>query len=845
MICHLPPLWRGLSFVFVLLERKMLRLHFILLLLLCTFVAHAQTVDVEGVVLDAQTAEPLPFVKVFYKGTKTGTETDLEGVFSIKSYYVSDSLVFRYSDYKDTTVFVDINQTKKKQVFQIVLSLQTSIQAMEMVVIEAPDETPSQRLHKKIIQNKPINNKEKLSAYEFEVYNKLQLDLNNIGDKFEERKLIQKLSALDEYIDNDSTGKVLPLILSESISDFYYRTNPKKRKEVVKASRVTGVDNLELSQFTGDMYQDINVYDNNISMFGRSFVSPISPSAFNFYKFYLEDSSFIGAQWCYKLRFAPKRKGDLVFLGEMWIHDTTYAVKKWSATVPENANINFINSFLLEQQFELVEKEVWMLTKDRLVADLNLTRGSKTFGFYARKLATRKNFLINAPHSEDFYQTTENVLVEDEAAQRSEDYWKSNRHEELSQTEDGIGEMIDSLNNVGFFKFAKNSVYMLSTGFYPIGKIEIGNYQNLIGFNRVEGFRNQIQFRTSNAFSKRLELSVKLAYGHKDQKFKYGGKIRYNITPQKRGMLSLYYQNDIEQLGQVVAPTEIGTSPGALLRTGPLDKLTFVEKLGLNLEKDIGKDLIITTGLEWKEYKPLAQTVYQKEDDLGSVVNINTIQTTELLVKLRYGKNEEFLSGSFDRSSLGSKWPILSIQGVFGLKGVLGSDYSYQKLDAQITHNPKIGIFGRLVYNFYGGYIFGSAAYPFLKVHEGSQTYLLQSAAYNNMRFFEFVSDKYVGAHLEHHWNGLILDRVPLVRNLKWRLVTNYRMVYGSISDRHSKEMLIPNSIKSFGNTPYMETGVGVENIFKILRVDAIWRLTHLEPQESPFTIRAKLVVTF
>ncbi len=823
----------------------MLKLYFILLLLLCSVLSQAQTVEVEGQVVDAQTAEPLPFVKVFFKGTKTGTETDFEGAFSIKSYYVSDSLVFRVSDYKDTTVFVDVNQTKKKQVFQIEMVLQASIQAMDMVVIEAPDETPSQRLHKRIVKNKPINNKEKLEAYQFEVYNKLQLDLNNIGDKFEERKVIQKLSALDDYIDNDSTGKVLPLILSESISDFYYRTNPKKRKEVVKASRVTGVDNLELSQFTGDMYQDINVYDNNISMFGRSFVSPISSAAFSFYKFYLEDSSFIDSQWCYKLRFAPKRKGDLVFVGEMWIHDTTYAVKRWSATVPENANINFINAFLLEQQFDLVEKEVWMLTKDRLVGDLNVARGSKTFGFYARKLATRKNFVINAPHPEAFYQTSENVEVLEDAEIRTDEYWEENRHEELSGTEEGIDQMIDSLNDIGFFKFTKNAVYMLSTGFYPFGKIEIGNYQNLIGFNRIEGFRNQIQLRTSNAFSKRVELSVKLAYGHLDKTFKYGGKIRYNITPKKRGMLSLYYQSDIEQLGQVAAATEIGSSPGTLLRTGPLDKLTFVEKLGLNLEKDIGKDLIVTTGFEWKEFTPLGLSVYQKENEFGNVVNINHIQTTELLLKLRYGKNEEFLSGSFDRSSLGSKWPIFSVQGIFGLKGVLGSDYSYQKFEAQVTHNPKIGIFGRLVYNFYGGYIFGSAAYPYLKVHEGSQTFLLQSAAYNNMRFFEFVSDQYVGAHLEHHWNGLLLDRVPLVRNLKWRLVTNYRMVYGTISDRHTKEMIIPQNIKSFGNIPYMETGVGVENIFKILRLDAIWRLTHLEPNQSPFTIRGKLVVTF
>ncbi|MGB0933697.1 MAG: DUF5686 family protein [Lishizhenia sp.] len=823
----------------------MLKHYCITILLLLTFYTTAQTVEVEGVVLDAQTSEPLPFVKVFFQGTKTGTETDFEGNFSIKSYYVSDSLVFRAADYNDTLVFVDVHQTKKKQVFQIYLKLETSIQAMEMVVVEAPDETPSQRLHKRIVKNKPINNKEKLEAYEFEVYNKLQLDLNNIGDKFEDRKVIQKLSALDAYINNDTTGKILPLILSESLSDFYYRTNPKKRKEVVKASRVTGVDNLELSQFTGDMYQDINVYDNTISMFGRTFVSPISPFAFSFYKFYLEDSSFIDNQWCYKLRFAPKRKGDLVFLGEMWIHDTTYAVKKWSASVPEKANINFINDFLLEQEFALVEKEVWMLTKDKLVADLNVTKGTKTFGFYARKYATRTKFIINSPHPEDFYQTADNVQVLEDAEKRTADYWKENRHTQLSNTEEGIGEMIDSLNNVGFFKLAKNVVYMFSTGYYPVGKIEIGNYQTLVSYNGVEGIRNQIELRTSNKFSRRIEFSTKLAYGYRDQNFKYGGKIRYNITPKKRGMLALYYQKDIEQLGQAPTAAEVGATFGTLLRTGPLDKLTFVEKLGVNLEKDIGKDLIITSGFEWKEFTPLGLAIYQRENSEGEIVNIEDIRTSELLVKLRYGKNEEFLSGAFDRKSLGSKWPIFSLQAIFGLKGVLGSNYDYQKFEAQVTHNPKIGIFGRLMYNLYGGYIFGSAAYPFLKVHEGSQSLWLQTAAYNKMRFFEFVSDQYVGAHIEHHWNGLLLDRIPLINTFKLRLVTNFRTVYGTISDRHKEEMLLPQAIKTFGNIPYMETGIGVENIFRVGRIDAIWRLTHLEPGESPFTIRAKFVVTF
>lgn len=318
--------------------------------------AFAQTTKVSGKVFDKETKEAIPLAKVFYQYTKTGTTTDFEGNFSLESYYVSDTLVIRASGYEPFVMYVNTKITDE-QYFEI--GMDAEVLDMEEVNILPPDESPSTILHKKVIRNKAINNKEKLEAYEFESYNKIQLDLNNIGDAFEDRKVIQKLDVLSDYIDSDTSGKILPMIMSESFSNFYYRTNPNRKKEVMLASRVTGVDNLELSQFTGEMYQDINVYDNYITIFDKSFISPIAGFARSFYYFVLEDSATIDGNWCYKMSFRPKTRGDLSFVGEMWIHDTTYAVKSWHATVAEKANINFIKDFYLEQEFQQVEKEVW------------------------------------------------------------------------------------------------------------------------------------------------------------------------------------------------------------------------------------------------------------------------------------------------------------------------------------------------------------------------------------------------------------------------------------------------------------------------------------------------------
>lgn len=811
-----------------------------ILLIILTNSLFSQRTGVSGQVIEKSSGEPVPFASVFFKDSKIGTETDVDGNYSIESYYATDSLVVRASGFAIETVSI-----VKDQAQIINFQLEPITQDMDEVIIRAPDEKPSTILHQRVVRNKPINNKEKLGAYQYETYNKIQLDLNNIGDKFEDRKIVKSLDVVLDYLDTLNGGQYLPVLLTESISDFYFRTNPTKKKEVIKASRITGIQNIEANQFLGEMYQDINVYDNYIGIFDKSFISPISNSAMSFYKFYLEDSAFIDNQWCYMLRFEPKRKGDLTFTGDMWIHDTTYAVKKWNASVAKEANINYVNGFYLEQKFDQVEDEVWMLTLDKLIVELNVTRNSKLLGLYGRKLTSRKNFVINTPYDPSFYRTNETVVVQDSADSRSKEYWREHRHSSLNQQEQGIDNMIDSLNETRLFNAMKNHLFLATTGFWPLGKLEIGNIQSLMSYNRVEGFRNQLQLRTSNDFSRRVELSGKIAYGYEDNIFKYGGAVRFNVTPEKRGMLRLYYDYDLKQLGLGENAQDVDAAFGSFFRTKPLNQLSFVEKFGMTFEKDIGKSFILSTGAEWKELESKGSANYRIPNEQTGFTQIDKIGTFETFFKIRFAKNEEFLSGSFDRISLGSKYPILSLKGVLGVKGVYGSDYEYQKLEFDLEHSPKLGILGKLNYRIYAGYIFGEAAYPFLKVHEGSQTYWFQSHAQNRMDFFEFVSDQYVGATVEQHFNGLFFDRIPLVRKLKWRLVASGRSVWGQISEKQTQTMLLPDVTRSFGNIPYVESTIGIENIFKVIRIDAVWRMTYLDPGVSPVGIRGKLVFRF
>lgn len=633
------------------------------------------------------------------------------------------------------------------------INLKRVSKEMKEITVLPPDEFPSTKLHKRIIAHKPANNKEKLESYEYEAYNKIQISLSNLGDEFSKIGPIKNSPLILSYLDSSRTKKNLPVVLTESVSDFYYTNHPKRRKEVIKASRLTGVKNLQASQFLGDTYLELNIYDNVIDLFGKSFVSPLANNARNVYRFYLEDSMFIDNRFCYKLRFEPKNSGDLTFTGEMWVNDTTYAVKTLKASLSPSANLNYIQDFQIEQTFEPIESEVWMLTKEKMFFDIKLAENTKMYGLLATRTCSRKNYKINEKRPEAFYKSNTEVQLEENQLNQSDATWSTLRHDSLNQTESGIIEMIDTLERTKSFQRSRKLVYLATTGYYPYGFFEFGNINSIVSSNPVENIRLSLALRTSLKFSKRLEIGGKVGYGFLDEQWKYSALIRYNITPKKRGVISAYYHFDLEQIGQSPTAAQLGNTFATLLNTAPFDKLTFVKKVGLNMEKDFGKDFILFTSMDWKEFTPLGISAYLHKNSTTQLLDtLSHLRTAEFMARLRWSKDESFLSGYLDRTPVTSSFPILSIQGVFGMKGLMGSMYNYQKIEFQMEHYTHLGRLSRLHYGFSCGYVFGKTAYPFLKVHEGNQSYWLLLSAFNKLNFLELISDKYASAFMENHW---------------------------------------------------------------------------------------------
>lgn len=802
-----------------------------ILLLVAMIHSYAQSTQVSGYVTDSLTGKPLTFVKVKYQYSGIGAFTDTSGFYSIKTSQPSDTLEFIYIGYSTVKVPVAAGQ---KQTIHVAMTV--SSKTLDEVVVESKD-NPAWRILDSVRAHRDQNDPERRSAYQCEVYNKLQFDVNNMSDKFQERKIFDNFDFIMNYMDSINGENYLPIVLTESISDYYFRSPPAQRHEVIKATRVTGVDYLQLGQFTGDMYQNVNLYENYIDLFARDFMSPVAEGARLFYKHYLQENDTINGEVFYHITFKPRRAGEALFEGEFWVHEGTYAITRMIAKIPSDVNINYVSGFYVEQTCEQISPGVWIMTNEKMLANFDLFNEmdhSRLMGATIHKNTTRRNFVFDQPKEVNFYLL--DVEIQDSAALRDDAYWEKSRHTNLNTEEQGVISMMDSLKENKTYKFYENLTYFSYTGFWRWRPIEIGNAYSIYNRNVVEGHRYMLSLRTSNRFSQKVEISAFGIYGFGDQEFKYGASLRWKISNAPREMLRFAYKKRIEQLGLASSIGDIGNSFTTLFSAGPLDKLTMVNQATVSFEKDWKIDMRTFNSVEWKHFTPLGSSDYSRIDALGDTIKIGGLTSFEIRNQIMYTKEERFLAGQFDRYSLGSRKPIISLTHTWGIKDVLGSEYNFHRLDFIWDHRPKIGFFGKLHYTVYAGKIFGTVPYPFLEVHQGNETYYLQIGTMNLMNYYEFISDEWVGINFEHYLMGLITDRIPLIKRLEWRIVYSAKMLIGRYNEKHETEMLLPFYSHKFAY-PYYEVSAGLENIFKFIRVDAIWRLSyrdHLNLEGEP-----------
>ncbi len=803
----------------------------------------AQSYTYTGTITDAVTDEPIPFANVFFVGSTAGGMTDFDGKYKITVNTKPDTIAVSVLGYKTAHKPVGVATTQT-----INFKLERDAYNLQEIVV-LPGENPAETILKKVIENKKYNDKDKLDRYAYEVYNKTEIDLYDIEDKFMDRKIMRPFLFVFEYLDSTSEeDPYLPAFLSESLSDFYYRKDPKQKREEIRASRISGIENESISQMMGGLYQEVDIYDNWISLISKDFASPIADNALNYYKYYLVDSGFINGFYSYKLNFVPRSKGYNTFLGDVWIADSSYAVMKINMQVGDHVNINFIERSSVYQEFSEVEPGTWMITKDKIVIKFKVV--DKAVGIIGRKTASFREFKINNPALDSVFINRDDIVMADNVIIEDEGFWQTVRHEKLSGSEMGVYQMVDSLKNTKAFKTWIDIVDLVLNGYYQVKYVEFGPYSSVFSYNTIEKFRFRVGFRTTGELSKQFRVGSYIAYGTGDKLIKYGANGMVYITKDHNMHLGGSYMFDYDLAATNAAQFGKDNILSGLYRRRlvPL-KLNLMRQWTASIYKEWRFGLSHKVTFSNTQVMPKFQYFYiTQPSDAYEEALITDFVYTELDIISRFAYKEKFLSGDFDRISLGTQHPIFFFRYRLGLKNILNSGFSYNRIDLILTDEYAIKPLGTLHMDITAGKIFGTLPTQLLEIFQGNETYFYNDYAFNLMNEYEFVSDMYITVSLRHHFEGFFFNKIPGFRKLKWREVIGVKAAWGTITDANKEANKYNTSITPYP-IPYVEASAGIENIFKIFRVDAVFRLTHRDRPAYLYTtnfgVRLGIAINF
>jgi hypothetical protein len=778
--------------------------------------------------------ETIPFASLKFKFSGAGQQADSAGAFLFSfGAWPDDTLQVTSVGYAENKISIRSSFISGDTLHLMVRMVPGKFNVE--VVVRAKVNRGLQ-MWKRIVKNKPLNDRYRFQNFSYELYNKLELDLKNVSkDKFEKIKLLRKFGFIMDNIDTSEGDPFLPLYLTEAVSHYYYQKSPLKRREVFKAIKTIGIDNESIRKFLGGTDQVVNIYSNFIPVFDKTFISPISDNGDAYYNYKVADTQYLAGRRLIHFLFTPRRKGESTFEGDCWVQDSTWAIQKMNLRLGKEANVNFLNKLNLIQEYKLINDSTWFLSKDKFVADI-APLGNEKLSFIGRKTTTYEDIVVNNSlvlAELEKNKILEEIIVPPEVATVADSIWTGLRHEELSGTERSIYKMIDTLTNLASFKRLTRTLNFIGTGYLDVGKFQIGPWQNWIYSNAIEGIRLRFDANTTGKFSKTIQFHGYAAYGFGDQKWKGEFDVLYLLKKHPRTYFYASYLNDFDY-GQNYYD-EISTDnifALAIRKIGVPIKYIKLQEERFDLFKEWNSGFSILTSLKHRQYNPLQNLPTKIFFESASGTPLAGFEAS---VRFRYAFLERFLESSFSRTSLGSPYPIIELKYSRGISGVLHSSYNYNKLSAGISNTSKIAPLGNIYFNAFGGRTFGSLPYMFLDVAPGNEIHYYNKYAFNLMNRYEYIHDRYLGFNIEHNFGSGLFRYIGLTRKLKFRQFWTAKGLWANLSDANKKINFVNNApFKSLDGKTYIELGTGVDNIFRILRMDFIWKVLPAEDDKVP-----------
>ena len=841
------------------------------------FLSHAQSfTSASGIVKDSITGEPLPFVSVYFDGSTIGAMTDDNGTFTLQNNQGYTKLAAASLGYD--TKFIDLKPGKKNDNLEVLLK-PTAFEISEVVVKPKREkytrkDNPAVELIKKVIAHKNDNRIEAKPEYQTEVYEKLSLSLDNFNPNLDKNKFLKKFKFIKNYLDtSEFNGKpILTVSVRENLSDFYYRKSSKAEKTIVRAKRMQGIDKTlddggGITSNLEEIFKSINIFDNNIPILLNRFVSPLSSTlATTYYHYYIMDTLDVGGDKCVDLAFVPANSESYGFTGRLYITlDGNYAVKKVLLNTPANINLNWVDKLRIEQEFKQMPDSTWVLDQENTFVNFYVVKGTQQL--YAHQLRNYDNYNFNVQNADSVFGLLGALHVLPEATAQPDTFWTHNRPIPLKEKEDALKDLLGQLRKVPAFNAIIKTAEILITGYIPtandkkVTKFDFGPMNTTFSANHLEGFRMRVGGMTTANLNPYWFASGYLAYGTNDRKIKYNLKLTHSFTKKEYhegenpvNNLSFIQEYDVYTPGQDFLFTSKDNIFVAWKVGEPVTKMQYIRKSVLQYEKEW------LNGLTWKSWimnqnNEAAGTLqYIKRDESGNLYHIKDFTTSEIGTQLRFAPGERAYNGRSGKESvfnLSKDAPVFKLSHQLGIKGVLGGDYNYNHTEISAEKRIWLSSFGHIDAQIKAGKVWDKVPFPLLILPNTNQSITIQPEAFHMMNALEFVTDQYVSFNATYYLKGWILNRIPGIKWLRLREVLSFNMIYGGLTDKNNPTLtpglfLLPDGTQPLGSTPYMECSVGLENIFKILRIDYYRRLTYLDhPDIKKGGIRIALRFTF
>ena len=840
--------------------------------------------NITGTVTDEKTGAALPFVNVFYDGGH-GVQTDSAGHYSLpkkngKLYfsligYVSKSFVIKEATRLDVALSVDNIELG----VAVVKSKKTKYSRKN---------NPAVIMMQKVIAAKKKSDLSVHPYYSYNKYQKLTFALNEISDKVFEEGGLKKVPFLKEHVEvcPETGKKILPISVDETVTQLIYRKNPKSEKQIILGQRSNGINDLLstgdiLTTLIKDCFTDVDIYDDEVRLLQYPFHSPISTrSAISFYRYFIEDTVMIGKDKCFELSFTPNNPQDFGFSGTLYIMaDSSYRVRKIEMGIPRHSDVNYVDNMMITQEFAQLPSGEQVLITDEMLVQLKIAKFIQRF--QVKRLTEYSDYSLE-PIPDKKFKFNGVVKKEPYAMMQDNDFWKNYRAEDLTKSESSMDALVKRLSNIKGFKailfvgkaFIENFVETSVSPEHP-SKVDIGPINTMITQNFVDGLRLRASAQTTANLNPHWFLKGYVAYGFKDERWKGMGEVTYSFNKKAYlprefpvNNLTFTYSNDVMSPSDKFMPTDkdnVFTS----FKWDKVDHMMYYENYRLFYDREWNNGLRFTTFFRRSKNTPTASLFYQPLNGTNvpdaSGQNITNFVTSEFNVGVRYQPGATWINTKQRRIAANNDAPIFALNHTVGIKNLFGGQYNYNYTEAEIYKRFWVGSWGKIDNDIRAGVQWNKVPFPLLIMPAANLSYIMEDNTFNLINNMEFLNDRFVSYMVSWDINGKILNRIPLIKKLKWREYIGCNVFRGMLSDKNNpycnandKNLFyFPGRFNSDGSytaishvmdkkVPYVEAIVGIHNIFKLLHIEYVRRLTYIDrPGTSKWGIRFMFRATF